>query len=293
MFGDIGAAAIYGGIGGGLGGLLGYLIGQLFRNTKFAQMASTGFAVLGLVVGMNIAEPLLEPYTGKYLGSGSTSAVDKQFDEMVVELKSFPLMAAIIEKDPAMLDGFREKMEEVSKEATTPAIARQMGFSAGYNFVVEKFGYYMARGTDADLRVMTTTTVELLNDLSVRDPRFCFDYLFNPAGISNLGLDEMKAKVGLEMFDRQQQEGATLVRNSFDTIPAYDVAAANEAMQEIALPVLAMLGDKVGLFTGAIVAKTDADATLACEATSALYTSALAREDAILIIRHMFVSAAG
>lgn len=294
MLNDVGAAAIYGAVGGGLGALLGVLIASFLRNTKFYQMAAAALAGGGAVLGMNIAQPLLEPYIGEYLPkSASEEEFEKQFEWMIQELQSYSLIAAIMERDPSLKKQLRSDFEKVAKEATTPALARQMGFSAGYNTLSAKITFYLARATNDDLVIFIRTMVENLNDLSERDPRFCYDYLYNPTAMATLSAEETKEKIGLDFFNRQQSEGAVLVRNAFDDVPSYDVAAAEAALQSAAIGFQAMLGDKIGLVSGAILPESDEDAKLACDATSALYTAILSQENPALAGRHIFVAAGG
>ncbi len=294
MWADVGNAALYGAIGGGLGGLLGASIAAMFRNTSFAQWASIIFSVVGVVAGANLAKPLLEPHIGKYLPqSGEDKAVEEQLALIFAEFDDFPLMVAILERDPTLREEIKTKLITISEEATSPAIARQMGFSVGYNLIAGRVTHFLARAQDDDLIRFMNSAVEMLTELNERNPRFCYDYLYNPSALVSMSKDELRMNIGAEMFDRQQAEGAELVRNSFEEIPAYDIAAADVALQQAASEFQTLLGDKIGLVSGLSFPADDAEASLACSATAALYSSILAQEDPILAGRHIFVRAGG
>jgi len=294
MWENVGNAALYGAIGGGLGGLIGATIASLFRKTAFAQWASIIFSVSGVVLGANLAKPLLEPHIGEFLPkSDLDKATEDQLDLIFAEFENFPLMVAILERDPNIRDELKAKLQTLVEEAKTPAIARQMGFSAGYNLVAGKVTHFLARAQDVDLLKFINLSVEMLNDLNQRDPRFCYDYLYNPGALVGMTKDDLKNRLGAEMFDRQQAEGAELVRNAFEKVPAYDIAAADAAINEAAGVFQSMLGDKIGLVSGMAFPSDDEEASLACSATAALYSAILAQENPVLAGRHIFVRAGG
>jgi len=292
---SIATAATYGAIGGGVGALLGSLLAAPFRNTGIAKIATTVLTVFGAIVGYNVAEPLLKPYIGQYLPvSSSASAFDSEFESMMEELGRDPLVAAILEREPSLREELKRELLGVAAKAATPATARQMGFSASYNLIVARFNYYLARATNKDLITFMTTTTEVLDGLAIREPRFCYDYLYNPGAMAGLAKDAIKSKIGSDLYDRQQNESGRLVLNAYDQIPEYDVAAAQVRVQEAAVVLRSMLGEaKLGLVNSTLALENDDDAKLACEASAAMYHAILAQENPALAGRHIFVSAAG
>lgn len=287
MWEQIGAAAIYGAIGGGAGALLGATLASLFRNTRFASIATAGLTAAGAVLGLNLAEPLLKPYIGQYLPQAANN-FDDQFDEMVVELEKYPTTAAIFEREPRLKNSLKAQLADAMKEATNASAARVQAFSVSYNIVSGRVVSYFAKAQDADLITMMTTTVTTLDDLAGREPEFCFEYLYAPHALASKPADYFRNKIGPELFDRQQEEIATLVRNAYDDIPEYDQTAAQAGLNKASVILGAELGEKIGLVTGQLLPEGEEDAKLACSATANMYRLILEQPDAALIGRHIF-----
>ncbi len=292
MWGDIGAAAIYGAIGGGVGALIGTMLGSLFKKTNFSQLATTVLTVAFVVIGINFSEPLLKPHIGKYLPSSAATDFDSQFETIIEGFEKYPLASAILERDPTVREQLRHELLEIVENAASPAIAKQLAFSAAYNLTLTKFTYYVARATDEDLMLFVKFNVNLLDDLAERDPRFCFDYLYNPNALVNVPEDYVETKIGPERFSQQQIEGAALVRNAYDDIPEYDIVAAQAIVDQAATILQEELGpEKLGLLTGALQPESDEDAKLACDATAGMYRFLLSQDAPELGTRHIFAAA--
>jgi hypothetical protein len=290
-WGSIANGAIYGAIGGGAGALLGGLLAAPIRNTNFGSQVSTVLTVIGAIVGYYVAEPLLDPYIGDYLPSSkSDSELDAQFDAILIELNEVPIFAAILEREPELGDKLKHELQVVVEKSSTPAAANMLAFSASYSLIQSRYIYYIARATDEDLLILLKTNTEITSDLFQRDPQFCYDLNYNPLALSAFrSIDEIRNKVGPEIFDRQQAEGAELVRNAHDKIPDYDVAIATSELEKASAVMVAVLGqEKLGLVTGQIMAGTKEDAALACEATLALFNSILGQEHPVTLGRHIF-----
>ena len=287
MWEQISAGAIYGAIGGGGGAVIGALLAILFRNTRFARYAATILTVIGAVLGANLAEPLLKPYIGEYLPQ-SKNAFDDQFDAMIAELEAYPLMAAIMEREPQLKSAMKAQLADVTKTATNNVAAQVQSFSVAYNLVSGRVVSYFARATDEDLITMMTTTVEILDDLAVREPAFCFDYLYAPHALASRPPDYVRTKIGAEVFDRQQEELATLVLNAYEVVPDYDRDAAQAGLNAASEVLSADMGEKLGLVAGQLLPEGEEDAKLACAATANMYRYILTRPDAALTGRHIF-----
>lgn len=287
MWEQIGAGAVYSAIGGGSGAAIGALMAMFFRNTRFARYAATILTVVGAVAGANLAEPLLKQHIGEYLPQ-STNTFDEQFDVVIAELEAYPLMAAIMEREPQLKSDMKAQLSDVTKTATNNVAAQVQSFSVAYNLVLGRVVSYFARGTDEDLITMITTTVEILDDLAARDPAFCFDYLYAPQALARRPPDYVRTKIGADIFDRQQEELATLVLNAYDVVPDYDRDAAQAGLNAASEVLSADMGEKLGLVAGQLLPEGEEDAKLACAATANMYRYILTRPDAALTGRHIF-----
>jgi hypothetical protein len=291
MWEQIGAAAIYGTIGGGVGALIGAILATPFRRTRFAQMATTILTVAFVVIGYNVSEPLLKPYIGDYLPkSTATSEFDKEFDLAFAQLEAFPTFAAILEREPGLKGQLKSDLIAATKKSSSPGGANLAAYSASFNLIQSRYFYYVARARDEDLIVFLGTNAEITRDLLERDPQFCYDMNYNPAVLSGAAsVEQLRIKVGAELFDRQQKEGATLVRNAYDKVPDYDQAAAVAGLESAREALISVLGeDNLGLISGQRFAANEEEAALACEATLALLNSALAQDNPAIIWRHIF-----
>ncbi|VAV96436.1 hypothetical protein MNBD_ALPHA05-893 [hydrothermal vent metagenome] len=291
MWEQIGAAAIYGAIGGGVGALIGAILATPFRRTRFAQMATTILTVAFVVIGYNVSEPLLKPYIGDYLPkSAAASEFDEQYDLAFAQLEAFPTFAAILEREPGLKEQLKNDLVAATENTISPGGASLAAYSASYNLIQSRYFYYIARARDEDLIVFLETNVEITRDLLARDPQFCYDMNYNPAALSGVAsIEQLRIKVGAELFDRQQKEGATLVRNAYDKIPDYDKAAAAAGLESARGVLFSVLGEEnLGLISGQRFAANEEEAALACEATLALLNSALAQENPAIIWRHIF-----
>ena len=287
MWEQVSAGAIYGAIGGGGGALLGSLVAMLFRNTRFARLATTVLVAGCAVLGVSFAEPLLKPYIGQYLPHASND-FDEQFDELIVELEAYPAMAAILEREPELKDAMKAQLADAMQGVTNPSTARVQGFSAAYNLVSERVVSYCARAKDADLIVMMTTTVAILDDIAVREAEFCYEYLYAPHALASKPPEYVRTNIGAVMFDRQQEEIATLVRNAYDAVPEYDKGAAQAGLNKAGAVLSAELGAKMGLVTGQLLPEGEEDERLACTATANMYRFILDQPEAALVGRHIF-----
>ena len=287
MWEQVSAGAIYGAIGGGGGALLGSLVAMLFRNTRFARLATTVLVAGCAVLGMSLAEPLLKPHIGQYLPQASNN-FDEQFNELIVELEAYPAMAAILEREPELKDSMKAQLADAVHEASNMSAARVQAFSVAYNLVSGRVISYFSRAKDADLVVMMTTTVAILDDIAVREAAFCYDYLYAPQSLASKPPDYVRTQIGAAVFDRQQEEIATLVRNAYDDVPEYDKDAAQAGLNKAGEVLSAELDAKMGLVTGQLLPEGEEDARLACTATANMYRFVLDQPDAALVGRHIF-----
>jgi len=291
MWSDIGAAAIYGAIGGGVGALIGALFASFFRKTKFAQIATTVLSVTFVIIGYNVSEPLLKPYIGEYLPKSSAEKeFDEQFELALAELNKVPAFAAILEREPALRDELRKRIEKVAETAPSAASARLSIYTTTRSLTESRLNHYIARAQGADLVEFVDNAIELANSLLVRDPGFCYDFNYNPGAMSSFNsIEALRDKMGPDLFDKTQATNARLVRNAYDDIPEYDVNLANSEIQVANKRMLALLGaEKLKYITGAQIANLEADKRLACEATIALFEDIRSLDDPALVIRHIY-----
>ena len=293
MWEQIGTAAIYGAIGGGGGALLGSLLAIPFKNTKFAQTATTLLTVSLAVAGIRLAEPLLSPYIGEYLPASSVESVfDREFDSVIESLEDVPIMAAILEREPDLTEQMKaELLAVIDENASTQAMSNAL-YTASYQFTQSRLIHYIQRATDDDLIIFMQTNVELLADLLLRDPQFCYDLNYNPNALSALGeLDAIRDKTGPEFFDRQQKEGAVLVRNAHDEIPPYDTNIGAAGLQSAAEALIGELGqENLPIITGERIAASVDEAALACRATKVMFDTVLSLDEPATVGRHIFIS---
>ncbi|GJL95828.1 MAG: hypothetical protein DHS20C05_22330 [Hyphococcus sp.] len=299
MWEQIGAGAlhgaIYGAIGGGVGGLLGATIASLFKNSRFAQMAATIFVVAGVVLGARLAEPLLKPYIGEYLPkSSATNEADEVFDAAIAEMIEFPTFAAILEREPGIKDELKKGFDEALDSSASAAAAQLQAFSSAYAIIQARFYYYVARATEEDLEKYLVLNVEVTRSLLERDPQFCYDVNYNPGVLSSLsGMDEIREKFGPVLFDRQQNEGATLVRNAYDEVPVIDEGIALQGLNSASAVLVEILGEEnLGFVTGAKSAKNIEEATLVCRATLEMLENIVEQENSLVVARYIFSNSA-
>ena len=288
---SIAAAAIYGAIGGGFGALAGMFVAAPFRNFRVGKTVLTVCTVGGAIVGYNVAQPLLEPYLGGAIKSvvGKTS-LDDAADSAISDMRADPLLAAILDADPELEKTLRADFSRILRNSEDAATARVEAFNVGYNTVVTQFTYYLPRATDEDLISFVTVLTENLEYLSVADPGFCYQFLYDTQSFVGMSVETIKAKFGGDRHMRQQEAAAAVVQNSYDEVPAYDQQAAQEKVDAAGMVVFAELGEeKIGLITMGQKPATDADAAAACRATYKMYQRLLAEDNAADSIRHLFV----
>ena len=294
MWEQFGAAAVYGAIGGGFGALIGGLLALPFRNSKIGSMMATVLTVAGAIIGVSVAEPLLKPYIGQYLPlpPAAKDPVEAQLDETFKELEKLPTFAAILKREPELRDALEGKFREIAASAGSADEAGPMAFSAAYDEVAARFLDYLKRSRDDDLVAYFSETNDHLIYLSASDPQFCFESMYDAGALAALDLDEMKAKYGIERFNRQQELAARVIENAYDEIPDYDADAGAAALVRAGQVLLAELGlGKMGMVSGTVAASTPEDFKLVCDASISMNNSLLGEADAAAAIRHIFTQA--
>lgn len=294
MWEQFGATAIYSAIGGGFGVLIGGLLALPFRNSKIGSMMATVLTVAGAIIGVSVAEPLLKPYIGQYLPTppAAKDPVDAQIDATFKELETLPTFAAILKREPDLNDSLEAKFRDVAANAGSTDEARQMAFSAAYDEVAVRFLVYLKRSRVEDLVAYFSETNDDLIYLSASDPQFCFESMYDAGALAALELDEMKAKYGIERFNRQQELAARVIENAYDEIPAYDTDVGAAALGRASGVLLAELGlENIGMVSEITVAMTPEDFKLVCDASIAMNNSLLGEADAAAAIRYIFTQA--
>lgn len=284
-------AAIYGAIGGGVGALVGALLAAPFQKMKIGKMTATIFTVAGVVIGYNVAEPLLKPYIGDHVSAlvGKSSS-EKAIEDIIAELRTDPLLEAILDKEPMLEGEFRTDLLQILENETDAKKARKSAFSITYEQVSSRLSYYLARGRDEDIIAFTSVVVDLMNYLKLADPQFCHRFFYDPSSLSGIELPELKAKFGGTRHQVQQEAAALVVNNAFEQIPVYDEQAALLTVKRAGEHVYEVLGDDlIGLINvGGQKPKNDEEAAAACAATSGLFQLMLDSDNAADAIRHIY-----
>ncbi len=283
------AGAAYGAIGGGTGGLIGALVGQFFKNSPNRQLISTFFTVGFVVLGINLAEPILSPYIGKYLpkravGESLAFQLNAEFDKA-----NDPLFDAIFAKERNLKSQLVAEIIETTKSAPNRIVARQSAFTAAYAKVSGRFISYLKRGRPEDLVKFTSTLVDGLETLAPVDAEFCYTYLYNPGGLAGFSLEQIKAKFGAEQFQRQQEAAAQVVANSLPETAPYDRAVAVAVIEKAGSIFRNEIGEAgLVVVTGGRHPENNAEAKLVCDGTSHLYREILADENAGIALVHLY-----
>lgn len=286
---SIQAGAVYGAIGGGVGALVGTLLAQFFKRSAHGQLITAALTAGFAVLGLNLAEPILSPYIGKYLpghaaGEGLEAQISEEFDKA-----NDPLFNAIFAKEPNLKSQLVAEVIDATKGSTNAIAARQLAFAASYNKVSGRFLYYLQRGRPEDLIEFTSSLVDGLESLAMTDPEFCYTYLYNPGGLAGFSLEQVKEKFGGEQFQKQQESAAKVVSNSLNETASYDKNAAAAVIDRAGTRFRNEIGD-AGI---AIVSRKrhpidDVEAKLVCDGTILLYRYILADENAGIALVHLY-----
>lgn len=283
------AGAIYGAIGGGAGALIGGLTAAIFRNSQHRQMITVALTAGLAVLGMNLAEPILSPYIGKFLpqratGSDLAAQIEAEFDKA-----NDPLINAIFAKERNLKSQIVAELIETASAAPNGVAARQSAFSLAYSKVSSKFSYYLKRGRPEDLIEFTSKLVDGLEVLAPVDPEFCYTYLYNPGGLVGYSIEQVKAKFGVEQHQRQQEAAAQVVDNALPETAPYDVTIAAAVVERAGANFRAEIGDAgIAMVTGARHPENRIEAQLACEGTIHFYREILADENAGSALVHLY-----
>ncbi len=288
MWEQIGAAAIYGAIGGGVGALLGALLATPFRRTRFAQTATTILTVAFVVIGINVAEPLLKPYIGQYLPQPASQ--DEVLDAFLTEAREDPMLTALFAKEPVREGELRATLKEILETETRADKVRDRAFKVIKDLTGSRFIYYLKRGRDEDLIAFTNFMIEMMDYLTEYEPQFCHRFYYDPMFLATMSLEDIKAKMGADRQSRQQELAADVIVNAFDEIPSYDVDAAQARLVEAGQLLNELLGQElIGLLTvGGQKPQSDEEAAAACNATARLFEHLAESEKPGESIRHLY-----
>lgn len=287
---DLFSAAVYGAIGGGVGGLIGGGLGKLFSRDQENSTLPTIFMVAFVVLGINLAEPLLAPHIGNYLPKTNWDTRNEQaIAAAIKELERDPLFQAILEKDPSLAEDFRSGMRDILQSGGDPTLAREKAFNLGFNLTSKQFAYYLPRAQGADLIEVSRVLNEGLVALSESDPQFCYGFLYDQQTLLSYSVDEIKEKFGRAQYDKQQEVSAELVRGAYTDVPSYDEVIGMKAIERGRVALFSVLAEEdVGFLTGAKRPQSVAQAKQACDATIALQKSLLSEEDPVPGLRALY-----
>lgn len=292
-FGEIGTAALYGAIGGGVGALIATVLAAPFAKSRHGKAIATFLTVAGVAVGINVAEPVLSPYLGKYVGDSETARAGKaeaEIDTALAELRADPLVAAIFEREPSLEATLRSDLQEIAREAKSAGEGRRQAFGVGYQAVSTRLTRYVARGQGEDIVAFFDLNIEVLGHLAASDPEFCHAYLYRPTTLAGMGVGEVSARIGAERYARQQTAAARVVKGAFDAVPDYDAATAQLVVNQGGKLLFDLLGEeKIGLVTEGRKPETAEEARAACEASVAMLSLLRASHPPADALRHLMV----
>ncbi len=289
--GEIGAGALYGAIGGGLGALLGALLATPFRN----RTVSTVLTVIFVVIGVNAARPLLSPYMGKYIGDDSNATLvqaavisDREVDRIMEGLRADPLVDAILDREPVLVDEAREKLSRAYASGGLAALnkaAAEFGYAIGQS---QMLGYYV-RATDNDLLQAVNLMTDNIEYLVDAGPEVCYAWLFGAFGYVQLDFAALVRALGDERYKAQQTAMGMLVRNAADVAPEYDREQAFEIVRKAGREMLSVLGpDMMDLINGRLMPASVEDKRLACKALGVMNRTMLDSDNPPAALRYTF-----
>lgn len=295
--GQIGAAAVYGAIGGGLGALVGILLAGLFKSAKAAPTLKTLLPVGGAVIGIAVAQPLLSPVLGGFIGGASKSeeqVVEDAFEKGLAELRGEAMFAAILDREPGLVEEFRDFIRGVVATAPSAAEAQRQGFVLGEARLAARIVHYVQRGRDEDIVAFFTVTTDTVEHLSTSDPMFCHAYLYDPPSLAAMAPEALKAKLGEALNRRQQEAGARLVTNAHDEIPDYDAQTAKLQLNMAGMFLYQTLGEqRIGMVTAGAKPRSEDDARAVCAASGEMYRMLLNGDAPASAVRHMMLLSDG
>ncbi|MEQ8934790.1 MAG: hypothetical protein RIE56_03235, partial [Amphiplicatus sp.] len=272
--GHIGVAALYGAIGGGLGALLGALLAMPFKGSGAAKTISMVLTIACAVIGINVAEPLLSPYIGKYIGDTPEARIaraDTQVDEAMAELRKEVVFSALLVREPDLEAEFKEMLATIVGDARDPSEAHRQAFAMSYKMVGDRLVHYVQRGAESDILGYFEAVIAILEYLSGTDPMFCHAYLYDTEQLASAALPALISKLGAERYRRQQEAGASVIKNAYDEIPVYDAQTAQLQLNIAGMYLFNTLGEaKIGLVTAGEKPTDIEDARAACTASAGM-----------------------
>lgn len=286
-WGAFGAGALIGAIGGGLGALIGIFIARAFRDAPASKILTIALPALGAIIGFSAARPLMSYFEN---GAASRGVSREVIDIAVAELREDPVMAALLEREPALEREFRAMTREALLDGLEAEAAEEAGFDWGMAVVDERLMHYIQRARDEDIIEYFKVSVATADWLAETDPGYCYNHFMTPERLAGISEDETKAKLGADLFRREKNASVNVILNATPEMPEYDVSAAEAAVKDAGDLLIELLGEEdIGLISGGQRPANSDEARAACNALARMYEDLIAAENAADALRHLMV----